>query len=537
MKFTDLREKKGPVIGAPKGSQKDSRLSPGTDDPSKYMRGGEWEAYREPQGVNSSAGKIAGGTKKGTTKTKNKKISEMEYKNIEQFADQGLAENPSRQYVDQLMQRAVQGGGTDPHLKGLYDPRGRFWIWDSEDENVYHMEVEAALIDRYDFPDFEDWMRIVAPDLEKEGVTREQAEEYFEQDGGYIPIIISPMDKQKGGIGQIWSGVPNALNAPEVKRALSESVRRILVAEGIGDTLRGMRDKMMGDPEMRKFKSDPDASLKNGNRMIHNISQLAREIEDEELENKLHDTRVSFARHMNNGEYQNAMSMMTHASNIRDKIMAAFPAYLRNHHATEGIQAGGPGVSGDLVPADRHATTIAMVKDTLDPNIKKSPKLAGSEAPTKFVKKQIKKSHDNRPGNVSDVTEQARDLQRQIDSIMNETIARVEPQDYSADYDLRDDKDQESIGVATITHGVIELLSVRDDIIDDYTGHIMTRLLSTIVRDADAANSNLAIALDDPDDLQQKRFLERFGFRGVGDGIMKRNAGSVTPPSVPTTRL
>jgi hypothetical protein len=81
MKFTDLREK-GPIIGAPKGSQKDSRLTPGTDDPSKYMRGGEWEAYTEPQGVSSDAGKIAGGKKKGTTKTKNKKISEMQHKNI-----------------------------------------------------------------------------------------------------------------------------------------------------------------------------------------------------------------------------------------------------------------------------------------------------------------------------------------------------------------------------------------------------------------------------------------------------------------------
>ena len=437
MKFSELTEKKGPIIGAPKGSQKDSRLSPGTDDPSKYMRGGEWEAYKEPQGVNSNAGKIAGGKKKGTTKTKNKKISEN--KSIEQFADQGLAENPSRQYVDQLMQRAVQNGGMDPHLKGLYDPRGRFWIWDSEDENVWHMEVESALVDRYDYPEFDEWMAIVGPDLKKEGVTRKQAVEYFEQDGGYIPIIISPMDKKKGGIGKIWSGVPNALNAPAVKRALSESVRRVMVAEGIGINLSGMLAKLVD----------------------------------------------------------------------------------------EGLQSGGPGVSGDLVPADRHATTIAMVKDTSDPNIKKAPKLAGSEAPTKFVKKQIKKSHDNRPGNISDISEA-------VNQIVNEAIPRVTPQDYSADYDLRDDKNQESIGVASITHGVIELLSVRNDVVEDYNGHIMSRLLSTIVRDADAANANLAIPLDDPNDLQHKRFLERFGFRGVGENIMKRNAGSVTPPSVPS---
>jgi len=437
MKFTDLREKKGPIIGAPKGSQKDSRLTPGTDDPSKYMRGGEWEAYTEPQGVNSNAGKIAGGEKKGTTRTKNKKVSEN--KGIEQFADQGLAENPSRQYVDQLMRRAVQGGGVDPHLKGLYDPRGRFWIWDSEDEHVWHMEVESALIDKYDLPDFDDWYHVVGPDLEAGGYTDEQVQEYFNNAGGYIPIIISPMDKKKGGIGKIWSGSENALKTPEVRKALSEAVRRALVAEGIGDTLRGMRDKI----------------------------------------------------------------------------------------AAEGIQAGGPGVSGDLVPADRHATTISMVKDTAAANIKKSPNLPGSEAPTKFVKKQIKKSLDNRPGNISDINEA-------VNKILAEAIPRVTPSDYSADYDLRDDENQESIGVASITHGVIELLSVRNDVIEDYNGHIMSRLLSTIVRDADAANAHLAIPLDNPDDLQHKRFLERFGFRAVGEGIMKRNAGSVTPPSVPS---
>lgn len=168
-----------------------------------------------------------------------------------------------------------------------------------------------------------------------------------------------------------------------------------------------------------------------------------------------------------------------------------------------------------------------MVKDTAAANIKKSPNLPGSEAPTKFVKKQIKKSLDNRPGNISDINEA-------VNKILAEAIPRVTPSDYSADYDLRDDENQESIGVASITHGVIELLSVRNDVIEDYNGHIMSRLLSTIVRDADAANAHLAIPLDNPDDLQHKRFLERFGFRAVGEGIMKRNAGSVTPPSVPS---
>ncbi len=128
-------------------------------------------------------------------------------------------------------------------------------------------------------------------------------------------------------------------------------------------------------------------------------------------------------------------------------------------------------------------------------------------------------------------------INEQVNRILSEAIPRVLPKDYSADYELRDDKDQNTIGVARINHGVIELLSVRNDIAEDFTGHVMSRLMNTIVRDADSANANLAIALDDPSDQQHKRFMERFGFRFVGRNIMKRNAGSVTPPSVPTALL
>jgi hypothetical protein len=257
MKISDLVEK-GPIIGAPKGSQKDARLTPGTDDPSKYMRGGEWEAYREPQGVNSPAGKIAGGTKKGTTKTKNKKVSE----------------------------------------------------------------------------------------------------------GPILP-------------------------------------------------------------------------------------------------------------------------------------------------------AGGPGSSGDAVPRHRDATTINMTRNS-------EPKIGNNKAPIKQAKAKVKKSLTDTPGNTN---------------AMNESISREKPREYNADYTLRNDRDTEDLGEARIRYGVIELLACRNDVLEDFNGHVMSRLMSTIVNDADLANANLAIQLDDASDIQHKRFMERFGFRETENGIMKRNAGSVRPPSVPTARL
>jgi hypothetical protein len=397
MKIQDLTEK-GPIIGAPKGSQKDARLSPGTDDPSKYMRGGEWEAYREPQGVSSNAGKIAGGTKKGTTRTKNKKVSE-EFS----YLDQPLSVNLEVPVFNKVVAK----------------------FRDFMDE----------LVNKYDVR-----------------VTKH----------------------------------------PKKNRLIYQAFRMRVSGKFL---------------PVRRF-----------------INEICAFLED---------NAWSEANRLYYDEYCKKAQQ-----HIKDKAVDLTTAY----HGTRGrflvppmaegsvLPPGGPGASGDLVPRDPHATTIAMVKNTAAANIAKSPKLAGSEAPTKFVKKQVKKSLDNRPGNVSDINEQ-------VERILAEAIPRVVPQDYSADYELRDDKDQKTIGVASISHGVIELLSVRNDIIEDFGGHIMSRLLNTIVRDADAANANLAIALDDPSDLQHKRFMERFGFRAVGKNIMKRNAGSVTPPSVPTARL
>lgn len=443
MKISDLREKKGPIIGAPKGSQQDSRLSPGTDDPSKYMRGGEWEAYREPQGVNSDAGKIAGGRKKGTTKTKNKKTSESVY----------------------------------------------------SDKTKFKYKWEPALL-----PDPDGAPSIASFEAPKKG-----------EDGIKHIIRFGVRDEMKG-------------------KAHKKDNRKRQTKEGIGDDLRAMRDNFFGkeNQKIRALKQNPEYGHKKGNEYIRAAIDWARENKLGEVMDRFMDARVQFARHMSRGEYENALSMLTYVGNTRAKF---YQDLISNESV---IPSGGPGASGDLVPRDPHATTIAMVKDTLAPNVKKSPKLAGSEAPTKFVKKQIKKSLDNRPGNISDVTES---LSAQVDSILNEAIPRVTPKEYNADYDLMDDSGQELIGVARISQGVIELLSVRNDLVEDFNGHIMSRLMSTIVRDADSANVNLAIALDDPSNLQQKRFLERYGFRAVGESVMKRNAGSVTPPSVPTAKL
>jgi len=145
-------------------------------------------------------------------------------------------------------------------------------------------------------------------------------------------------------------------------------------------------------------------------------------------------------------------------------------------------------------------------------------KLSASKAPKKFVAKSVKKQNtDTRPEEGATVTEMIRQ------PIMK---------DFNADYELMTDVGEDKIGVAKVTSGVIELLATRDDVQGTYKGQLLSRLVQSIVRDADLANANLSIELVAPDDEQMKRFLERFGFRHTGGGIMKRNAGSIVPPSV-----
>ena len=394
---------KGPIIGAPKGSQKDARM--GTDDPAKYMRGGEWEAYREPQGVNSDAGKIASGRKKGTTRTKNKKMSESE-QSLYEILHAGTAFwfNP---YTDQVVSEYMW---TDPGSS----------------------HSQAATTD-LGIPELEGRQKQGTDDYEILGIAMEH--------GWIRGIQVEGRIVLQGGTQQ------HAMDAYE---AIAPFIQKV----------------------------------------TNDMGEITQAVEVGSLDG------------------------FDHTFIVEGNV----------------LPAGGPGASGDLVPRDHHATTVAVFKDTTKHNRKKGEKMPGSDAPVKQVKANIKKSHDNRPGNVSDINEQ-------VEKIVNESVPKVMHNPYDADYDLRDDKDQETIGVAKIEGGVITVLSVRNDLAEDFEGHIMSRLLGTIIRDADLANANLAIQLDDPSDQQHKRFMERFGFRETGNGIMKRNAGSVTPPSVPTTRL
>ena len=102
---------------------------------------------------------------------------------------------------------------------------------------------------------------------------------------------------------------------------------------------------------------------------------------------------------------------------------------------------------------------------------------------------------------------------------------------FNADYEVKDG--EKTVGRATVTDGVIEELMINQDAAEEhFNGHALSTTLGTIVRDADLQNANLAMKIVDLEDQDMKRFLERFGFRHTGEGVFKRTAGSITPPSV-----
>ncbi len=114
---------------------------------------------------------------------------------------------------------------------------------------------------------------------------------------------------------------------------------------------------------------------------------------------------------------------------------------------------------------------------------------------------------------------------------VTEMVRYPKHKEFNADYEV--DEGGEIVAKAAIHAGVIEEFMVRDDVGgNDFRGKYMSGLMSAIVRDADLTNSNMSMQIHDPDDLEMKRFLERFGFRHFGDGVYKRTAGAITPPSV-----
>lgn len=126
--------------------------------------------------------------------------------------------NPDSNYMQQLAQEVQKTAHRDPHIKGFYDPRGMFWVWNARDDTVTHNMIEPELIDQYDHPEFEDWFELVGEEAMQEGYTESQLREFYDNEGGFIPYIIQV---ENGRLGKVWTAFQSTLKQPEVLRAIT----------------------------------------------------------------------------------------------------------------------------------------------------------------------------------------------------------------------------------------------------------------------------------------------------------------------------
>lgn len=123
-----------------------------------------------------------------------------------------------------------------------------------------------------------------------------------------------------------------------------------------------------------------------------------------------------------------------------------------------------------------------------------------------------------------------------VDSIstrLDETVRFPDVGVLDNDYLIKD-QDGDDAGKARVVQGVIRVFALRDDLDYENKSKLTDLLLRAIVMDADSKNANLSIQLDPQgfDEMEIRRFFERFGFRRVTDKIMKRLAGSIHPSTV-----
>ncbi len=116
---------------------------------------------------------------------------------------------------------------------------------------------------------------------------------------------------------------------------------------------------------------------------------------------------------------------------------------------------------------------------------------------------------------------------------LDETIRTPVLGSLTAAYEIVDDNEA-VVGAAEVQSGVIQRLDIDTTADEAYRGQIISALLDQIVSGADRQMANLSIQINSID-REVKSLLERFGFRLAGGSVMKRNHGSIRPPSVPAT--
>lgn len=522
--------------GVKKGSQKREKIGFATDDPAKYV--GKWEEYTEPQGINSKAAK------------KSTKVSESALDGIKMYHGQP---RPSGDPISKFTLRSEHDGlyfTSDPDYAAGYtkefrseQPTSEF---DSFDETgvlypVYLNIKNPLVLDGEDHENFEKYTQrghdrkdLIAQGYD--GIIMKYDDGEIEAQAFHPKQVVSAVSGKtfEASIGPVMTrGMANSSTGlgaapPQIEIEQTPYQKRV-----------NGKQKMAGHKApMVIVKRNVSKSTKNKNRKLNSpvtevfndssnsypyheeggwttvdtqIEGLEIVVGMEDIQNYNPDlppgVNVGMVSQTEDGIHMGVEPAKVGMS-TRDtiRLFNTLMNIVREYAATENPErmyfvAVKPmeGIYQRLIRrfVDTNEWNIKIIKDVPIP-------LLGTKLTTYMIERKNK---------------------------VTEMVRYPKHKEFNADYEV--DECGEIVAKATIHAGVIDEFMVKDDVGgNDFRGKYMSGLMSAIVRDADLTNSNMSMQVYDPDDLEMKRFLERFGFRHFGDGVYKRTAGAITPPSV-----
>ncbi len=494
--------------GVKKGSQKREKIGFATDDPSKYV--GKWEKFSEPQGINSKAGKKM---------TKTEGLMKREIINLYRGINSGQEGN-SYYTTDRDWVRQFTQSGRDSEIKSVRystnrifknDPLPRAYVLDNNDIEIMNSAwdegYKGVWMDEGDGqPDSVYFMRERPSELLEgfslgPGMTRglSNSSTGLGSAPPQIDITQTPWQKKTNGKKKMAGNkAPTFVVKKNVNKSTKNKIRK----------LDSPVTEVFGDPSNSfPYEKDPSGWF-NINAGIDSL-EIVVGMEDISNYNPSLPPGVNVgmvtmdAGGMHLGIEPEKLGMTTQDTiKLFNTLMNIVREYVETNNpdrlyfiAVKPME----GIYKRLIKrfVNPDVWSIKIIKDV------PIPMLGGTLNAYMIEKKEV----------------------------VTEMFRTPKHKELNADYEVEDG--DEIVAKGRVNFGVIDDFMVRDDIKNnDFRGKYMSGLMSAIVRDADMTNSNMSMQIFNKDDMEMKRFLERFGFRHVGDGVFKRTAGAITPPSV-----
>ncbi len=518
--------KKNPIKKRKQGSQKPNPIPVGK--PEQYMGDKEWEQYNEPQGAKKDMVNPEG--------LGGISIGEAIRRVVNQVMGTvaNVLENPTKSQMEAILQRYID-------LDGIADEHGNLYLWSvdaAEHADVareFGIDPARAVFFVYGLTDPERVVYISSYGMMHRD--HDLVKKILSTNKGYLRVFKgAPVDTSEMEWGEMRGDMAAKLDREREQRAapyegLSEQIDEEMgPLGGFMAPLRGSDSKFaipdnmaIIDPESFEFSS-LGKTKKDAKKVRKQVNKnIKKQKSNPNFEKELTESNVEYLKSLGD-QMQEVLQGVIKAvewSADKSKTSSLRAVKVRDWLNTdEGKQR----VINDWVEVGAPLPLL----DGMGPDYKHQ-----GEEFMSWLRGYLHDSDDERRRQ-----EQARNRgsdawRAYVKQYMSEMIRLPIFSLISGEYEVRNG--EQIAGFARVKDGVIEELTCASGAEEDYRGEVLTHLLNTIVEEADMQNSNLSLQLQNKDDDDMKRFLERFGFKHVGHGVMQRTAGAVRPPSVQYT--